>query len=102
RDDLGRFLRLAEEYRFHRSHTTPAGESATYYDSRRARKAGQDALDLADRLAEELQALSLEEERAALDKGLHELLLLTAPTQQAPDRDTAPAILDRLERAASL
>jgi serine/threonine protein kinase/Flp pilus assembly protein TadD len=102
REDLGRFFHLSEAFRFHRALTTPAGESAAYYDPRRGQKAGQDAIDLADRLSGELQELGLESERAGLEGGLHDLLLLTAQSQQALDRTTTPAVLERLERAAAL
>jgi tetratricopeptide (TPR) repeat protein/tRNA A-37 threonylcarbamoyl transferase component Bud32 len=104
RDDLREFHRLTDECQFHANVTTPSGESAVYYDARRGQAAGQKAIALAGRLAGDLEQLPLPAERAALDRGLHTLLLLTAQgrCQHAPDRGAAPEILESLERAASL
>ncbi len=104
RADLATFRSLAEERQFYAAITTPAGESALSYDSRRSQTAGREALALADRLVDEMKPLPLAAERAALDRELHDLLLLTAQaqSQQSLGRDAATDILDRLERAAAL
>jgi tetratricopeptide (TPR) repeat protein len=102
RDGLKEFRRLADERQFHAAVTTPAGVSAVGYDARRGRDAGQNALALAERLAPDMEQLPLPAERAALDQERHDLLLLMAQGQQPADRNTAPELLERLERAASL
>jgi tetratricopeptide (TPR) repeat protein len=104
RRDLALFHRLAEERRFHADNTTPTGMVTVAYDSRRGQTVGQRALELADRLAPELDEPSLADERAAFNAELHGLLLLTAQAECQPlsDRQAAPGLLKRLERAASL
>jgi cytochrome c-type biogenesis protein CcmH/NrfG len=104
RHDLADFRRLAEERRFYSDGPAPAGMATVAYDSRRARAVGQSALDLADRLAKELEELPLPDERAAFNAELHALLLLTAQAEcpPLPDRNAAPAVLARLDRAAAL
>jgi tetratricopeptide (TPR) repeat protein/tRNA A-37 threonylcarbamoyl transferase component Bud32 len=104
RRDLAEFHRLAEERQFYAVSTTPAAETALYYDSRRGQAAGEKAIALAERLSKEMEQLPLRDEHATLDRELHNLLLLMAQTQsqQAHDPRAAVEILDRLKRAASL
>jgi tetratricopeptide (TPR) repeat protein/tRNA A-37 threonylcarbamoyl transferase component Bud32 len=112
RSDLEAFRHKAEERYFHAPNTTPAGEAVRsadsrrieYYDSGRGKTAGEQAIQLADRLGKELDELKLAPERAALDGELHALLLVTAQaqTQPPPDRKAATEILARLEQAAAL
>jgi Flp pilus assembly protein TadD len=104
RRDLAAFRRLADERQFYAASTTPAGERPLPYDARRGQEAGEKALALADRLAAQLEQVSLPDERAAFRKQLHDLLLLVvqAQGQQSPAPGTVQAMLRRLERAASL
>jgi tetratricopeptide (TPR) repeat protein len=104
RRGLKQFDRLADERRFHAVSTTPAGESAPFYDSRRGQAAGQQAIDLARDLLAKMRDLPPPAERATLDSELHDLLLLMAQVQggPSPDPKVVPDVLDRLERAAVL
>jgi tetratricopeptide (TPR) repeat protein len=102
--DLMEFHRLAEEHQFYAVSTTPAAETALYYDSRRGQAAGEKAIALAERLTREMAQLPLRAERATLDRELHNLLLLSAETQGQEVRNprAVTEIMDRLKRAASL
>jgi len=105
RADLALFHRLAEERQFLAAVTTPAGQSAVYYDANQGRKAGEKAVEIAGRLDRELAELSMPEERKALDTELHDLLLLTAAQERLRpdlDRDQVAKVLASLERAVSL
>ncbi len=105
RADLALFHRLADERQFLTALTTPAGQSAVYYDAQHGREAGEKAVEMAGRLDRELAELSMPEERQSLDTELHDLLLLTAAQARLGpdlDRDGVPKILDSLERAISL
>ncbi|HEX5269042.1 MAG TPA: protein kinase [Gemmataceae bacterium] len=104
RRDLALFHSLADERRLHADGTTPVGMVTISYDARRGQGVGQRALELAERLAPELDDLSLADERAAFGAEFHALLLLTtqAECQPLPDPNEAPALLRRLERAAPL
>jgi tetratricopeptide (TPR) repeat protein len=100
--DLGTFQRLAEERYFHQENSTPTGELAVFFDPHHGQGAAQKALDLAERLGRELDELALVDERATLKREVYALLLLTAQNERAPNRQTAPAALERLERAAAV
>jgi tetratricopeptide (TPR) repeat protein/tRNA A-37 threonylcarbamoyl transferase component Bud32 len=110
--DLGTFRRLAEERYFHAPGATPVGEAIrsadgrrlAYFDSGRGQKAAREAVELADRLGREMDELGMRDDRAALDKELHDLLLVMAQarTRQSPGRKAAVEILDSLKRAEDL
>jgi serine/threonine protein kinase/tetratricopeptide (TPR) repeat protein len=103
--DLAAFRRLAEERQFLAAATTPAGQSAVYYDAQRGREAGEQAVELADRLDRELAKLSMPDDRKNLNTELHDLLLVMAAQERLQpdlDRDKVPKLLDSLERAVSL
>jgi tetratricopeptide (TPR) repeat protein len=102
--DQKEFRRLAEERQFRAAITTPAGQSAPYYDARRAQAAADRAAALGERLLGETEQLGLADERAALGRELHDLLLLTAHArgQAAPGPEAARAALLLLDRAAAL
>ena len=63
--DLAAFRHRAEERQFLVAFTTPAGQSAVYYDARHGREAGEQAVEMADRLDRELEELSMPPERKA-------------------------------------
>jgi serine/threonine protein kinase/tetratricopeptide (TPR) repeat protein len=105
RTALAEFHRLAEERQFLASVTTPAGQSAVDYDAQHGREAGEKAVAIADRLERELQELAMPEERKALHRELHDLLLLTAaqtPYRPESDRKDVAKVLESLKRAISL
>jgi tetratricopeptide (TPR) repeat protein len=103
RKDLAEFRRLAGVRHSHAQHIALAGVDL-YYDPDRGRMAAEEAIVLAARLGPELDELHMGEERAALDRELHGLLLLTvqAQTRRPPARDAVPQLLERLDQAASL
>ena len=104
RRDLAEFRRLAEERHFYADGTTPTGMATVYYDSRRGRGRVRQAINLADRLAPGTGRPAAACRAGSPNTELHALLLLTAQAEvrQPPDLNAVPAILNRLERAASL
>ncbi len=105
RTDLAAFRRLADERQFLAAATTPAGQSAVYYDAQRGRKLGEQAVEAAERLDRELAKLAMPAESKDLATELHDLLLLMAAQERLQpdlDRDKVPNVLASLERAVSL
>jgi tetratricopeptide (TPR) repeat protein/tRNA A-37 threonylcarbamoyl transferase component Bud32 len=108
RRDLVEFRHLIDERQFHAASTTAAGDRPLSYGARQAQEAGEKALALADGISAEFDELvndvSVIEENAAFKKQLHDLLLLMVQSQsdQSPAPAVVQAMLQRLERAATL
>ncbi len=102
--DLEKFQRLVDERQFYTVLTTSAGEQVLEYDLRRGAKAGKEALEVADRLAEAFKEVSLPAEKEVFNEGHHDLLLLLvqAQSRQSPDQDTRQKMHRSLDQAQTL
>jgi tetratricopeptide (TPR) repeat protein len=103
RSALDVFHRLAEERFFYPANTTLTAEPVLYYDSRRGQFAGQQAIALGERLTKDLERLPLPDERAALDRDMHDLILVGAQAQSQQTRDpkALAKTLETLEKAVA-